>query len=347
MTSVMSFFDIMLVLALPWLGWRLLASPDLFRAVVLFISLGLLMSLTWVRLHAPDVALAEAAIGAGLTGALFLSALRRLERMQDSERRLDYAEKREEERQAPPARRRRSKPIAYGLALLLLVFFLVLLGWSLVKTSVSPGGLGPAVTGQMGQTGVQSQVTAVLLNFRGYDTLLEVMVLFLAALGSWSLTRIRQPLPEEVAAPVLASLVRLLVPLMIIVAGYLVWIGSSRAGGAFQGGAVLGAAGVLLLLADVTVVRQIPSALLRWALVLGPLLFLLSAIACMWIGGNLLEYPRQSAGAWILLIESATAVSIGVTLAALYAGGRPLEPSALEEAGEVASESGGDEGEGE
>ncbi|MCG2746464.1 MAG: DUF4040 domain-containing protein [Desulfobulbaceae bacterium] len=326
----MGIFDIMLALVLPWLGWRLLASPNLFRAVVLFISLGLLMSLAWVRLHAPDVALAEAAIGAGLTGALFLSALRRLERLRDSERRLDYAEKREEEQNLPPEKRRKSKPVAYVLALFLLSVFLLLLGGALLKTPVAPGRLGPAVAGQMGQSGVQSRVTAVLLNFRGYDTLLEVMVLFLAALGVWSLTRVRQTPQEKVPGPVLATLVRLLVPLMITVAGYLVWIGSSRAGGAFQGGAVLAAAGVLLLLANVTVVRQIPSTLLRWALVLGPLLFLLSAVACMSIGGNLLEYPRQSAGSWILLIESATAVSIGVTLAALYAGGRPHEPAARE-----------------
>lgn len=329
MTDAMGIFDILLALVLPWLGWRLLASPNLFRAVVLFISLGLLMSLTWVRLHAPDVALAEAAIGAGLTGALFLSALRRLERLRDSERRLDYAEKREEEH-LPPEKRRKSKPVAYILALLFLAVLLLLLGGALLKTPVGPGGLGPAVAGQMGQSGVQSRVTAVLLNFRGYDTLLEVMVLFLAALGVWSLTRARQTPQEKVPGPVLATLVRLLVPLMIIVAGYLVWIGSIRAGGAFQGGAVLAAAGVLLLLANVTVIRKIPSALLRWALVLGPLLFLLSAVACMSIGNNLLEYPRQSAGSWILLIESAAAVSIGVTLAALYAGGRPHEPAARE-----------------
>ena len=37
------------------------------------------MSLAWVRLKAVDIALAEAAIGAGLTGALFLTALGRLQ----------------------------------------------------------------------------------------------------------------------------------------------------------------------------------------------------------------------------------------------------------------------------
>ena len=62
-----------------WLSWRALASQNLFKAIVLFIAFGLLMSLAWVRLGAPDVALAEAAIGAGLTGALLMAALAQLQ----------------------------------------------------------------------------------------------------------------------------------------------------------------------------------------------------------------------------------------------------------------------------
>jgi energy-converting hydrogenase B subunit D len=42
---------------------------------MLFIAFGLLMALVWGRLNAFDVAMAEAAIGAGLTGALLLAAL--------------------------------------------------------------------------------------------------------------------------------------------------------------------------------------------------------------------------------------------------------------------------------
>lgn len=68
-------FDGVMALILPWLAWSALASRDLFRAVVLFIAFGLLLALAWTRLDAPDIALAEAAIGAGLTGALLLDAL--------------------------------------------------------------------------------------------------------------------------------------------------------------------------------------------------------------------------------------------------------------------------------
>ncbi len=75
-------FDIALILALLWLAWQAISSPDLFQGIVLFIAFGLLMALVWVRLDAPDVALAEAGIGAGLTGALFLSALSKLKAKQ-------------------------------------------------------------------------------------------------------------------------------------------------------------------------------------------------------------------------------------------------------------------------
>jgi len=69
-------FDALLALALLVSAWRALAAPEPDRAVVLFILFGLLLSLAWARLSAPDIALAEAAIGAGLTGALLLDALR-------------------------------------------------------------------------------------------------------------------------------------------------------------------------------------------------------------------------------------------------------------------------------
>lgn len=68
-------FDLLLASALLWSAWRTLSTPAIERAVVLFIVFGLLLTLAWARLDAPDIALAEAAIGAGLTGALLLDAV--------------------------------------------------------------------------------------------------------------------------------------------------------------------------------------------------------------------------------------------------------------------------------
>ena len=71
-------FDIVMALMLLGVAWRLLFTPDLFKGIVLFIVFGVLMAVTYARLSAPDVALTEAAVGAGITGALLLQTLRRL-----------------------------------------------------------------------------------------------------------------------------------------------------------------------------------------------------------------------------------------------------------------------------
>lgn len=77
---MLRFFDALLLLVIVLLAWRSLNDRDLFRGVIKFIALGLLLAVAWVRLRAPDVALAEAAVGSGLTGALLLAALVRMRR---------------------------------------------------------------------------------------------------------------------------------------------------------------------------------------------------------------------------------------------------------------------------
>ena len=80
MTVLVAIFDVLLVATLVWVAASALGAEDLVRAIALFIAFGLLMTIAWVRLSAPDVALAEAGIGSGLTGALLFAALARLRR---------------------------------------------------------------------------------------------------------------------------------------------------------------------------------------------------------------------------------------------------------------------------
>lgn len=78
LTFISFIFDGLLAILLILVAGFTLFSQGLFRAIVLYIAFGLLLALSWVRLDAPDIALAEIAIGAGLTGALLLSAWARL-----------------------------------------------------------------------------------------------------------------------------------------------------------------------------------------------------------------------------------------------------------------------------
>lgn len=71
-------FDVGLCATILWLSWMALAGRHIFRSIVFFISVGLLMALAWVRMSAPDLGMAEAAVGAGITGVLLLDTLGRI-----------------------------------------------------------------------------------------------------------------------------------------------------------------------------------------------------------------------------------------------------------------------------
>lgn len=209
-----------------------------------------------------------------------------------------------------------------ALAVLLCVALAAALGGAMLTLPEQALRLPAEVTANLDASGVQHPVTAVLLNFRGYDTLLEVAVLLLALLGVFALAHpapgpTHQPAP---AHPVLQALARLLAPLMVLVAGYLLWAGAHAPGGAFQAGAVLAAGGVLLRLAGILPAWAKPGRLLRGGLALGLLVFLAVAAAAL-LQGRLLQYPPALAGQLILLIEAGLTLSIGLILAGLYLAG--------------------------
>ncbi|HVL55909.1 MAG TPA: MnhB domain-containing protein, partial [Burkholderiaceae bacterium] len=141
----------------------------------------------------------------------------------------------------------------------------------------------PAQVGErIADSGVAHPITAVLLNFRSYDTLLEVAVL-LAAL----VAMLAAPPSDRAALSsralrterVLLSFARVLAPLTVLVSGYLLWAGSYQPGGAFQAGAVLAAGGVLLRLSGRLPALPLHAAWLRWLLAAGLAVFVAVALA--------------------------------------------------------------------
>ena len=179
----------------------------------------------------------------------------------------------------------------------------------------------PAEVGKhLGASGVSHRVTAVLLNFRGYDTLLEIAVLLLALFGVLAVGVI-EPLRGKrkpgALEPMLGSLASMLAPLVVLAAAYLLWAGSHQAGGAFQAGAVLAAGAVLLFLAGLLAPWPDPGAGLRFALAAGLLLFLL--VAALTLGhARLLDYPARAAAALIVAIETGLSITLALILSGLF-----------------------------
>lgn len=182
-------------------------------------------------------------------------------------------------------------------------------------------GLAPLVAENLPESGVENAVTACLLNFRGYDTLLEIAVLVIAVIAVLGAggrrSGERRPLVRR-ADPILSALARMLAPGMVLVAGYLLWAGEKAPGGAFQAGAVLGAAGVLLALAGFGRPAWVSRFALRAVLAVGFIVFLGIALGVMAVGGAFLEYPREHAKTLMLLLETWLTVSIGAILVSLF-----------------------------
>lgn len=298
---VWQLFDLLLAALMLVMAWASMASRDIRRGVVLFIAFGLLMSLVWARLSAPDLALAEAAIGAGLSGALLLAALR---------------DRRQKDSEHPFAPARVAIPVSLACLILATGF-----AWILVVTLEGSDPIRQAeqIRQHLVETGVANPVTAVLLSFRAYDTMLELAVLLVAVLGILALGPARRP--YLTAGPLFSGLIRWLTPLLILTAGYLLWAGADEPGGAFQAGAMVGAAAVMLRLGGSVNAGLPRGSAVRFLLVVGVVAFALVGIIGMLGGLAFLQYPDGWSGALILMIETAATLAIGATLALAYIGG--------------------------
>jgi multisubunit Na+/H+ antiporter MnhB subunit len=304
-TSALAVILVVLVLAVA--AWTI-AARQTFAAVVGFVAYGLLLSIGWVALSAIDVALTEAAIGSGLTGVLLIGAAARL---RTTEAALSA------ERPGAPLRwlaAAASVAVAGAIAIGVL---------SLPDPAPT---LAPAVAEHLPSIGLGNAVTAVLLAYRGIDTLLESIVVVFALIGVWSLAPDHlwggYPGPRQYADPngILAYLARVLPPIGIVVGVYIFWVGADLPGGKFQGATILAAMWLLVMMAGLADAPPISRIWLRILLVAGPLLFIAIGFAGALTAGAVLAYPEEYAKLLIKVIEAALMPTLTLTLALLVAG---------------------------
>ena len=58
-------------------------SKNLLVSIVVFMSYSLIMSLIWMLLEAPDLAITEAAVGAGVTSIIFFMTLKKIKKIDE------------------------------------------------------------------------------------------------------------------------------------------------------------------------------------------------------------------------------------------------------------------------
>lgn len=296
-------------------------TPNLFVAVMLTGIFSLLLASNFFLLDAADVALTEAAVGAGISTVLFLSALAMTA-----------------ERETSPSANRFIALAVVGITTLAVIY----------ATFDKPRFADPAAPVHQhvapwylettrAAIDIPNVVTAVLGSFRGYDTLGEVFVVFTAGIGVLFLlgkhggrqsemptgepTGLRHYLIPRVVG-------RMLIPFILLFGLYVQFHGEYGPGGGFQAGAIIAAAVILyaLLEGENRALRALPRRLLTGLIAGGALLYGAVGVAGILLGGNFLDYsmlsddPVRGQQLGIILIEAGVGITVtGVLLSIFHA----------------------------
>ncbi|MDZ7597516.1 MAG: monovalent cation/H+ antiporter subunit A [Desulfobacterales bacterium] len=210
------------------------------KAVIALSVVGLLVSLAFVRFSAPDLALTQLSVEV-VTIMLLLLALFFLP-----------------QRCAPESSPwRRARDLALSLATGCGVG---LAAWGMLTmphASISGFFMDQSLPGGGGK----NVVNVILVDFRGFDTLGEITVLAVAAIGIFALLyNLRLPVPQvdpdgrpwagERHPVILSQMTRFLLPLALLVAAHLFLRGHNAPGGGFVAGLVAAVALVLQYMAN-------------------------------------------------------------------------------------------------
>jgi multicomponent Na+:H+ antiporter subunit B len=320
---MVTLFGVFLLTLLLITAIGIVRAHNLFAAVLLTGIFSLQMAAIFFILDAADVALTEAAVGAGVATVLLLSALS-----------LTSDEERQRQRQ-------RWLAIAVVSATTLLVIYATFdkprLGDPLapVHQHVAPWYLSETPR----LIDIPNVVTAILASFRGYDTLGELFVIFTAGIGvlfvlanggdkgrlsmlpSAETEGLRHHLVPRVVA-------RLLVPFLVLFGLYVQFHAEFGPGGGFQAGALISAGLILYALVEgeSAALRALSFRVLAGMISGGAFLFVAVGIAGMLLGGNFLDYsvlladPVAGQHLGILLVELAVGITVtGVLLTVFHA----------------------------
>ncbi len=307
--------DVLLAILAIYLALQSLLAPRLSQSVFLFFAFGLVLALAWSRLGAVDVAIAEASIAAGFFGVLLIDALRDFSST-DSKKQENLKTNRSYQPVGNLNYRLLPKiALALGLGLFLLISFEAI--WKIPDG----GGLAAVAEAMLTQSGVEHPVTAVLLNYRGYDTWLEIGVILMGLLAIFAIGGKEACSNPSTAAkdPLLKQVILFFAPVLFLFGSFLLYIGKTGPGGAFQAAVLWGAMGILLHLGGWPILALISPWLNKLILTVGLGFFLVLGFFFIAGGGALFEYPVAQAGLLILIVETLAAFSIAATLTTIFA----------------------------
>ena len=325
-------FDVLLLVLVVLFAVVALSIRNLMGAAVVFGAYSFMMCLIWAGMGAVDVAFTEAAVGAGVSTVFIVSTIYNTSATM------------------------RSRP--GGMAFKLFIGVVVTLAgvfllsalpdfpdWGDPNSPVNATVVPYYIENSIDDTHVPNLVTSVLADYRGFDTLLETTVVFIACIAIYSILRIEtaksktDETEEGITSPpsydpsdslIVRQASRFMIPFMQLFALYVIAHGHYSPGGGFQGGVILGASLILLAISF-----DLKFLLGHWSekslmLLVASGVFLYAAVglACVFMGGNYLEYgildsilPGDQAMArshGILLVEIGVGITVMFSMVAIH-----------------------------
>ena len=319
MIVIGTLIDIVIMSFLAVTAIAMVRLKDLFAVVMLAGIYSLLSASLFLTLDAVDVAFTEASVGAGISTLLMLASLKLVGRYE--------------------------KPNRYKPMLALGVVLVT--GTLLIYGTFDMPAFGSAdapihkhvapryIEDSMDEIGVPNIVTSVLASYRGYDTLGETLVVFTAGLGVMSLLRVsrqtkdksRQRTPADMQQQIILRIVaKMMLPLILLFAIYVQFHGDYGPGGGFQAGVIF-AAGIILytmLFGLSTAQRVYQRPVMQVLTAVGVLIYAGVGVACMFLGGNFLDYnvlrhdPVHGQHLGILLVELGVGITVASVMVTLF-----------------------------
>lgn len=316
-------FDVFMLTLLVITAIGIVRARNLFVSVMLSGMFSLLLAANFFLLDAADVALTEAAIGAGISTVLFLGALFMTA----------------EEEKAPSVNRLIATIVVVMTTLVLIYATFDNPRFGSPSAPVHQHVAPWYLEATREAIDIPNAVTAVLGSFRGYDTLGEVFVVFTAGIGvlfllgahSGEFVSKKVDLGHSVGLRhyLIPRVVgRLVIPFIILFGLYVQFHGEFGPGGGFQAGAIVAAAIILyaLLEGENRALEVLPLGVLRGLIACGALLYGAVGLAGIFLGGNFLDYSVLSADSvkgqqiGLLLIEAGVGITVtGVLLSIFHA----------------------------
>ena len=183
------YFEIFLLIVLVVTAIAVSLTKRTLTSIIIFTTFSLVMSILWIIIKSPDLAITEAAVGAGITSLLFYIVLRNIGEIKIS----DY----------PKQKNKNAVKSTFSYKVFSIIFTLGIISILLISVSYLPpqgSANTPAlnevftryIESGVKETGAINIIASVIFDYRAFDTFGEATMLFTVTMAVVSLLRTKK-----------------------------------------------------------------------------------------------------------------------------------------------------------